>query len=232
MMVWKTALDVVATLSMMGASAAVMVHVWGGPRNPVPNIPSGAADASEQRRDLDMSKRPTKAPIGSVVVLEFADFECPFCGEYARQTFPAVKEAYIAPGTVRYEFVNYPLISIHPNALQAAVAAKCAERQNRFWDIHSALFSLRQPLTTAAIDKAAADMRLSQPALKNCTTDEGKELVERDIQFARAAGVDSTPTLMIGRMQSADNLKISYVLKGAKGLQAIKSAVDAVLSER
>src|SRR3954464_14151903 len=66
-----------------------------------------------------------------VVVVEFSDFQCPYCGKFARETFETIQERYIAPGTIRYVFRHFPLDEAHPKAFRAAEAAECANQQGK-----------------------------------------------------------------------------------------------------
>src|SRR4051794_7424651 len=81
-----------------------------------------------------------------VVVIEYSDFQCPYCGKFARETFANVEQKYIAPGRVRYVFRNFPLDESHPKAFKAADAAECANQQGKFWEMHAQLFANQQAL--------------------------------------------------------------------------------------
>jgi len=87
------------------------------------------------------TKGSAKAP---VIVYEMADFQCPACREFAITTLPVLDKAYVQSGKVRWVFVNFPITSLHRNAVAAAQVAMCAARQNKFWPVPEALY-LHQP---------------------------------------------------------------------------------------
>lgn len=76
-----------------------------------------------------------------VTIVEFSDFQCPFCKQFFTQTFPEIKKTYIDTGKAKLYFRQYPLTSIHPNAQLAAEASECANDQGKFWEFHDLLFS-------------------------------------------------------------------------------------------
>lgn len=89
-----------------------------------------------------------------VVMVEFSDFECPFCRRYATSTKKELWDRFVSTDKIRYAFVNNPL-AIHPNAIFMAGAGVCAARQNRYWEMQDRLFEA-QPKDRAAVSSAAA----------------------------------------------------------------------------
>ncbi|HZB27283.1 MAG TPA: thioredoxin domain-containing protein, partial [Gemmatimonadales bacterium] len=87
------------------------------------------------------SKGSAKAP---VTVYEMSDFQCPYCRQFALETFPQLEREYIRTGKVRWIFINFPLTSIHQHASAAAEVALCAARQQGFWRVHDLLFEHQQ----------------------------------------------------------------------------------------
>jgi len=75
-----------------------------------------------------------------IVLVEYSDFECPFCRRFEGDTFPRIKAAFVDTGRIRYAFRHRPLSNVHKNAQAAAQAANCARNQGRFWEMRSALF--------------------------------------------------------------------------------------------
>lgn len=138
-----------------------------------------------------------------VTVYEMSDFQCPFCKRHAEETFPGLEKEYIAAGKVRWIFVNYPLTSIHANAVPAATFAICAARSGKFWPAHDLLFrhqKLWAPLKNpAAFFLSLADsLRLERPAVTRCVQDSTVvALIRTDSEGARRSGATSTPTFYI-----------------------------------
>ncbi|HET7100115.1 MAG TPA: thioredoxin domain-containing protein, partial [Terriglobia bacterium] len=81
-----------------------------------------------------------------VALVEFTDYQCPFCGRAFRQTYPPVVAEYVKTGKLRYVIHNYPLTQLHANAFRAAEAARCAQDQGKFWEMHDRLFSDQKAL--------------------------------------------------------------------------------------
>lgn len=165
--------------------------------------PAGAesqARPAEPRRAIevhpdDPSLGPADAP---VTVVQFADFECPFCRRMS-ETLRQLRQRY---GTrLRIVWKDYPLTRIHPRAVQAAQAARCANEQGRFWDYHDRVFVMGT-LDLPTLKQAAVDVALDVPRFVACV-DSAKyaALVERGLNQAVSLGLTSTPTTFVnGRM--------------------------------
>jgi len=151
-----------------------------------------------------------------VTVYEMSDFQCPYCKRHAEQTFPALEREYIATGKVRWIFINYPLTSLHPNAVAAAEVAMCAARQSRFWPAHDLLFRtqgiwapLRNPgpfLLTLADSIGLTKAPFTQCLMNEETVPE----IRSDAQGAARAGATSTPAFWIegGLMTGAHPIEV------------------------
>ena len=94
-----------------------------------------------QQADAPLAGRSKGAASAPVTVYEMSDFQCPYCRRFALETFPTLEREYIATGKVRWVFVNFPLTSIHPNAVAAAEVALCAAQQGAFWQVHDLLYT-------------------------------------------------------------------------------------------
>ncbi len=147
------------------------------------------------------------SPEAPVTLIEYSDFQCPYCGRYARETFPQIAEAYVQTGKVRYVFRNFPLSSIHPQAEKAAEAAECAGEQGQYWGMHEALFSNQQQWSGQAnavqtFKKFAAELGLDQAKFDSCL-DNGTyaDKIKADIQEGAAAGVSGTPAFRVNGVE-------------------------------
>jgi protein-disulfide isomerase len=146
----------------------------------------------------DPSEGPATAP---VTIVEFADFQCPFCGQLA-PTLRRIREQY--GDRVRLIWKDFPLAQIHPRASQAAEAARCASDQGRFWDYHDRLFTNQRALETSALKQYAKDVGAETARFATCL-DSGKyaETVRLASSAASRLGLTSTPTTFVnGRMVS------------------------------
>lgn len=137
-----------------------------------------------------------------VVIYEFADFQCPGCGQFASFTAPLIKERLVETGKVRFVYYDFPLPQ-HQHAFLAARAARCANEQGKFWEYHDVLYA-RQP-TWAVLRNAtdffidlAEELGLDESAFSSCLrSNRYQEEVSRSIELGERLGVRSTPTLMV-----------------------------------
>jgi len=171
-------------------------------------------------------------PDAPITIVEFSDFECPFCARFHVQTLPSLFEEYIDQGKVRLVFRDFPIQSIHQNALPAAVAANCANDQGKFKEMHDMIFENqnewnKQETVNAlsTFSQYAASMQLDQELFDSCLTS-GKHIPEirKDLDDGRDYGVSGTPGFFVG------NDEIGYVeLKGAQPFESFKKVIDAQL---
>ena len=141
---------------------------------------------------------PATAP---VTVVEFSDFQCPFCQRVA-PTLKRVRDAY--GDRVRIVWKDFPLTSIHPQAFKAAEAAQCAHGQGKFWEYHDRLFGNQQALQVESLKKYAADAGLDAAKFSACVdTAKYGDRVQEQMGIGTRLGVGSTPTVFVnGRLVS------------------------------
>jgi protein-disulfide isomerase len=193
-----------------------------------PDITSDAAPAEDSvalaRADSARIKGNPAAPLW---IVEISDFQCPYCQQWHDASYGPLMREYVDAGKVRFAYLNLPLPN-HANAVPAAEAAMCAGLQGKFWEMHDALFSaqaqwspasdpwpvFRELATARGVD--AAQMRACADA------DIVLPLVQADAARAVEAGVQSTPTFLVG----------SVMLQGAYPFDAMKQVVDSVLAAR
>jgi len=167
-----------------------------------------------------------------ITIIEFSDFQCPFCARFHVQTLPIIMDEYINEGTVKIVFRDFPIQSIHPNALPASVAAECANEQGKFKEMHDILFEKQNEWNNQEMNKTmllfnqyASEMQLEQEKFDSCLRN-GKyiEEIKKDLDDGRAYGVSGTPGFFIG------NDQIGFIeLKGAQPFESFKKVIDAQL---
>jgi protein-disulfide isomerase len=138
-----------------------------------------------------------------VTVYEMSDFQCPYCKRHAERTFPTLEKEYIETGKVRWIFINYPLTSIHPNAVAAAELAMCAAREGKFWPAHDLLFRHQDvwaPLKNPAafLVSLTDSLKLPKAKITACLDKaETREEVRKDAEGSRQSGASSTPAFYV-----------------------------------
>jgi len=165
---------------------------------------------------------------GSVMVLEFSDFQCPFC----RKVQPTVREMVKRySDRVAFAYRHLPL-SIHPQAEGSAVATECAREQGKFIQMHERLYQQQSNQSAAVLKKIAKDVGVKDMDKFNACLDEGKyrSLVKRDMEVAASVGISGTPAFIIGRFDSEKGVVEGEVLSGAQPLEVFVKIVEKYLS--
>jgi len=155
-----------------------------------------------------------------------SDFQCPFCKQWHDESYKTVYDEYVRSGKIKVAYVNYPLQQ-HQHAMATAEAAMCAAAQGKFWPYHEALFatqkgweSLSSP--AAVLDSIAGAVGLDKAAWKQCV-DSGKmkPLIDADRDRSAAAGVQSTPSFIIG----------DRVMLGVQPIERLRAALDSEIAK-
>lgn len=194
-----------------------------------------AGPAPEQALNaiISIDGEPTKGDKNAKLTLvEFSEYQCPFCGRHVRDTFPNIDKEYIQTGKVKYVFRDLPLESIHKNAFKAAEASHCAGEQKKYWEMHDRLFANQNALEPAMLTAHAQAIGVDSKKFQTCL-DSGKyaEQIRKDIAEANKYGITGTPTTVIGLTQPGDNkIKVARVIRGAQGFNAFKAAFDELLA--
>ncbi|HXB55391.1 MAG TPA: thioredoxin domain-containing protein [Vicinamibacteria bacterium] len=165
-------------------------------------------------------------PEARLGIVEFADFQCPYCKRFHNDTFSRIKTTFIDSGKARYWFRNFPLEGVHPEARQAALVAVCAWRKDLFWPVYSALFDHQTELAADAYREIARSVGLDSAALLECIgSPEASSRLKEDVTVAERAGVAGTPHFLLGRVEG-DQLTNIAVLSGAQPFDAFAAALE------
>ena len=177
---------------------------------PAPGVKKGSA----------AGKAPWKGgPKAKVIIEEFTDFECPFCKKGWRVMDRVIRHY---GGKVRLVFRHMPITKIHPQAMQAAEAAVCAQRQGKFWAMQDQIFSNNKKLSRANLIRYARRIGLNVPKFTK-TLDSGscKAQVLRDMKRAKTLGVSATPAFIVNGTK----------VEGAYPFRYFKKIIDAELAD-
>jgi protein-disulfide isomerase len=172
------------------------------------------------RYDIPTEGYPSLGPDDAkITIVEFSDFQCPFCRRFHKDTYQALLNAY--PGQIRFVYRNLPLpATMHPDAMSAAVASLCANDQNAYWNYHEKLFS-SETLGEETYIQYATDLGLNVEEFTACLSS-GKhdKFIQQDMDFSSNLGVQSTPTFFINGL----------ALVGAQPLASFQQLIDKELA--
>jgi len=165
-----------------------------------------------------------------VAIVEYSDFDCSFCGRYAREIFPRLDEDYIKPGKLRYFFRDLP----EPNETNSwfkARAARCAGDQGKFWELHDLLFKT-QSATEKDVVSLAQTLGLNAESFNQClSTEKYLSNIERSVAGAKRLGIFGTPAFLIGVVSDDENfVKVKRVLIGVEHYDSMKEVLEGLLA--
>jgi protein-disulfide isomerase len=170
-------------------------------------------------------------PDAPLTMVEFTDLQCPFCRQFHVTAFEQIKKEYIDTGRLRYVSRDFPLDSIHPMAISAARAARCAGEQGKFWEMRHAILVNNATLNADSFATFAGDLKLNASSFKACSSDTSKWQVElqKDLNEGQSVGVSGTPSFVIGRT-SANGLD-GIRLVGAQPFAAFDARLKELLTQ-
>lgn len=177
-------------------------------------------------------------PDAPVTIIEFADFECPACGQFATLQGPDVKARIVDAGLANFRFYDFPLTSIHQNTLFAHLAAACANDQGKFWDMHDQLFANQPEWSTAAtsnprkiIDPLATSIGLDLAKYNSCMDAQAHlARIQANAAEGQQRGVNSTPTIIIGNKMYARPMTFDQIKAIVDSLAAAAPAAPAAVT--
>ena len=181
-----------------------------------------------QQADTTLAGRTKGVATAPVTVYEMSDLQCPFCRRFAIETFPTIEKEYIKTGKVRWVFINFPLTSVHLNAVAAAEVALCASRQGAFWPVHDLLYRHQEtwaPLKEPGpfLATLADSARISRKALLACVASPATlQEIRAEAEGAERAGASSTPSFYIE----------GGLMAGAHPTEVFRRVLDSVLATK
>ncbi|HEX6912524.1 MAG TPA: thioredoxin domain-containing protein, partial [Longimicrobium sp.] len=162
---------------------------------------------------------------------EVSDFQCPYCRDFATNTYARVDSAYVRTGKARLIYINLPL-STHQQAFSAAEAAMCAGAQGKFWPMHDRLFATQrqwsgQADAGARFERLAQALQLDMAAYRDCTAnDRVASIIVNDAMQAAQAGINGTPAFILNSPAG------QRALSGAVPFEQFAQEMDALLAGR
>ncbi len=169
-----------------------------------------------------------------VTLVEFGDYQCPFCARHFSRTLPQLVADYIKSGKVKYVLRDFPLEPLHPAAMKVAEAAHCASDEGKYWQMHDRLLARQAALDANKLLTEAEAVGLNVSVFQQCL-DSGKYAakVRKDLEEGRKAGVGGTPTFYLGlTAPGAGTIHAAKTLVGAQPYAAFKEAIDSLLASK
>ncbi len=189
---------------------------------------AGTANIKGEKVDVSVDDDPMLGnPKAKITLVEFSDFQCPFCRSFWGGAFQQIKTEYIDTGKVRFVYRDFPL-SFHPGAAPAAEAAQCANDQGKFWEMHDKMFEEQAKQGTGTIQFSENDVRKWASQVSGLDMNKWNECfnsnkyqaeVEKDLKDGSAYGVSGTPTVFVN----------GKAIVGAQPFSAFKAEIDKLL---
>ena len=166
----------------------------------------------------------------AVTLIEYSDFTCGYCMKFFQETWPKLQAKYVDTGKLRFLYRDYPRANKGPG-LDAAIAARCAGEQGRYWGMHDRLFGTGGKLTPAAIQEQAKSLSLAQTEFTQCLRD-GRytKAVFQDREQGMSFGFHGTPGFVLIRSDAGPNEKF-LVIPGALPYEVFEEEIDRLLKK-
>lgn len=167
-----------------------------------------------------------------VTLIEFTDYQCPFCARHSTQTAPQIDKDYIQSGRVKYVLRDFPIESIHPQAFKGHEAADCAGESGKYWEMNGRLFANQKAMSPKDLLDHAQALALEMPKFQQCL-DSGKYAakIRKDLADGQKAGVQGTPSFFLALPEPNDGIvKAVRMIRGAQPYAAFKEAIESLLS--
>jgi protein-disulfide isomerase len=163
-----------------------------------------------------------------VAIVEFSDYQCPFCFRFHSQSFANLKKNYIDTGKVKYAFRDFPL-DFHAEGKKAAIAANCAGKQKAFWEMQHALFNNQRRLGPDLYKELSKNLGLDTNAFNSCLEDPLQEKeVNANLAYGISLGVKGTPNFFVGRVDGKQIVDVKQI-SGAQPLAVFEQTIDSFL---
>ena len=199
---------------------------------PQPGQPGAIADAANAANvKFSIAGAPTLGRADApVTIIEFSDFECPFCQRYSKNTLPEIKREYIDSGKVRYVFLDFPLEQMHTKARKAGEAAHCAGEQGKFWEMHDVLFEQQAKLDIRNYPEFAKSLNLNSAVFDACLK-AGKYngRINSGLASGRALGINATPSFVVTKTDGGDTVSGGVIITGAQPFDRYRQVIEEAL---
>ncbi len=168
-----------------------------------------------------------------VTLVEFSDYQCPFCRRFMKNTLPRLKTEYIDTGKLKYVFRDLPLDRIHPYARKASEAAHCAGDQGQYWAMHDVIFENQKAVQVENLKQYARGIGGIDAEAFDACLDGGKyaDKVAKNLADGQQAGVRGTPGFFVGKTQQ-DGWITGESIRGARPYGVFHQAIEKLLKQK
>jgi protein-disulfide isomerase len=199
------------------------IEKQGGRAAQRPSRPTTAKVSTKGKQNMGSKDAP-------VTVVEFTDYQCPFCLRFTKNTFPSLKKKYIDTGKVRWVALNLPL-AFHKDATKAAQAAHCAGEQGKFWEMREVLYQNPQKLNVTYLPAHATTLNLDIEAFNACLQSKRHlDAIAKEAKDAGSVRLTGTPSFIIGK--TTGDIIEGPVVIGAQPMNQFDAAINKVLAQK
>ena len=195
--------------------------------------PKAAARTAFEPTDTQLANVPYKGENDApVTLIEFSDYQCPYCKRHATQVMPALITKYVDSGQLRIVMREYPIENLHRRAVPTSEAALCAGDQGKYWEMHDSLFNDQKANTDEDFQQMAASHGLDVAAFTECmSSDQFMEQIKTDMAEGQRLGVSGTPSFVVGLTdpEDANKVHLTQFIRGAQSLQSFSAAIDELI---
>ncbi|WP_445370982.1 DsbA family protein [Methylomonas sp. HW2-6] len=164
----------------------------------------------------------------NIAVVEFSDYECPFCAKHNKNVLPKLRERYIDKGVIQYVMMDFPL-EFHAHAKMAALATRCAGEQKQYWPMHDAIFEAKGQVNDELLAEVVSRHKLDLAVLRKCMDDPVQlDKLQSDIALGSSLGVNGTPAFLIGKINKNKQLVEYRRFDGVQSFETFASMIDSL----
>jgi protein-disulfide isomerase len=189
---------------------------------------------SDVNHVMDVSSDPIKGSETAVLtIVEYTDYQCPFCARHAKSVLPEIQKNYIDTGKVRYVLRDFPL-PFHDHAIKASEAAHCAGDQGKYWEMHDLLFDNQKALGPDKLPDYAKAIGIDVVKFDSCLANNSyRQRVDANLADAGKVGINGTPSFVIGYTQAdGGEVKGEKLIRGAVGYDVFQKAFEEMLAKK
>lgn len=189
-----------------------------------PINPAAPATLVLEKEDISFGN-----PDAKIAMVEFTDYQCPYCSRFHRNAFAEIKKNYIDTGKVRYVVRDFPL-DFHAESISAAIAVNCADKQGKYSETRDLLFANQKSLGDMLYARLATQLNMDEGSFKNCIEQgDAARLVHSDVSYGESIGVRGTPTFFVGRIDGTNLVDINQIT-GDQAYRAFSNSIDSLLN--